>query len=112
MNEQSQRIAIAEACGWHTIAFNTGWIKAGDRETQAMIPDYLNDLNAMHKAEQVLWETNWSHRYNFNDHLANILRGRVVNRNEWVAEILLDATARQRAAAFLRTIGKWTETTA
>jgi hypothetical protein len=72
------------------------------------IPNYLNDLNAMHEAEKMLWGMDWSNRYTFNDNLANILKGRTVNRNEWDAETLLDATAAQRAEAFLRTIDKWT----
>ena len=124
--EEKQRIAIAEACGWKDV-------KLTDHETvdidsrsitywsgftglppefrhhlnRVRVPDYLNDLNAMHEAEQILWGMNWSNRYAFNDNLANTLKGRTVNRNEWDAETLLDATAAQRAEAFLRTIGKW-----
>ena len=71
------------------------------------IPDYLNDLNAMHEAEKMLWGMDWSNRYAFNDNLANTLKGRTVNRNEWDAETLLDATAAQRAEAFLRTLDLW-----
>jgi len=57
------------------------------------LPDYLNDLNAMHEAEKqmntkVLWEA-------YKAHLLN-----------WMTEPVC-ASARQRAEAFLKTIGKW-----
>jgi hypothetical protein len=125
MNKEKQRIAIAEACGWKGPYSDLRWLKlqnglrSENRETlrklcgrtpcgeREELPDYLNDLNAMHGAEQILWRMDWSHRYAFNDHLANTIRGRTVNRNEWNAETLLDATAAQRAEAFLRTINKW-----
>jgi hypothetical protein len=100
MKPEQQRIAIAEACGWGVFA-NT-------RPTD--LPDYCSDLNAMHEAEKVFWQIDWSYRSIFNDHLANIIKKREVNRNEWNAETLLDATAAQRAEAFLRTINKWEET--
>ena len=87
MNPEQQRIAIAEACGWLKVH---GHSVAG-------IPDYLNDLNAMHDAEKVLildcvWAT----------YLGEL--------SVVVAEkSLVHATAAQRAEAFLRTIGKWKE---
>ena len=111
MTSAQQRIAIAEACGWTEISdWGAGGIN-GKHPTEPwveVIPDYLNDLNAMHEAEKMLWGMDWSNRYAFNDNLANILKGRTVNRNDWDAETLLDATAAQRAEAFLRTIDKWT----
>lgn len=96
MNPEQQRIAIAEACGWHwhTIAFNRGWVKVGDGETQAMIPDYLNNLNAMHEAENVLTADQW---YEY-DRLMPLRDPQKMH-----------ATAAQRAEAFLRAIGKWVE---
>jgi hypothetical protein len=121
MTPEQQRTAIAEACGWKCnghadqLAATVGWEFAyqfviapdGKLVTHNSIPDYLNDFNAMHDAKQVLWEMDWSFRTIFNDHLANIIKRRKVNRNEWDAETLLDATAAQFAEAFLRTIGEW-----
>jgi hypothetical protein len=107
MKPEQQRIAIAEAC--HSV-----FTKGTDGEWyfnspyEGLVIFDLNDLNAMHEAEKVLWEMDWSFRSIFNDHLANIIKRRKVNRNEWDAETLLDATASQRAEAFLKTIGKWT----
>jgi hypothetical protein len=94
MNKEKQRIAIAEACGWKPNPFQMDM--SGHVFPQSP-PDYLNDLNAMHEAEEVLilnreWAT-------YLDHLFVI-----------VAEgSLVHATAALRAEAFLRTIGKWEE---
>ena len=89
MNQEEQRIAIAEACGW----------KTGYRDPEAWhpLPDYLNDLNAMHDAEKVL---NEKQEDIMNSTLWDIMDGR---------KYLWHATASQRAEAFLRTIGKWKE---
>ena len=108
MNPDKQRIAIAEACGYtqgigmHGLEWWTDSEGVHDEP-----PNYPHNLNAMHEAERVLWEMDWSFRTIFNDHLANIIKRRKVNRNEWDAETLLDSTAAQRAEALLRTIGKW-----
>lgn len=73
------------------------------------VPDYLNDLNAMHEAEKVLtmdqmrlyqdklcW---WINHYIYNDRA----RSGPAHHSDFV----IHATAAQRAEAFLRTIGKW-----
>jgi hypothetical protein len=70
--------------------------------------DYCNDLNAMHEAEQEQWRKSHNSRYVFLYELNKILRPTVGNRVEYIH--LLDATARQRAEAFLKTIEKWKET--
>jgi hypothetical protein len=121
MTPEQQKIAIAQECEWidcvfvESIKLAKGFPPPNNPPSygtyengMAQIPDYLNDLNAMHEAEQMLWRIDWSNRYIFTDNLANTLKGRVVNRNEWDAGTLLDATAAQRAEAFLKTIGKWT----
>jgi hypothetical protein len=96
MKPEQQRIAIAQACGWHTIAFDRGWIEAGDGETQAMIPDYLNDLNAMHEAERTMGDPQlWDEYQSYlSDAMRNI---------GWIYH----ATAAQRAEAFLKTLNLW-----
>ena len=103
MTPDEQRIAIAKACGkaW-TLADDGWWDGPNGNEGVSYermldrLPDYLNDLNAMHGAEKTLtpaqhtefrnelWSAcgqNWRHTYS--------------------------STAAQRAEAFLRTIGKW-----
>jgi hypothetical protein len=98
MTPEKQRIAIAKACG-----YQKGWnYKSGYPAdfTQEWhidsLPDYLNDLNAMHEAEKTLSDDN-----------LKSYRGWLVvvcNGEHW------RATAAQRAEAFLRTIDKWEET--
>jgi len=116
-NEQID-IAIAELLGWRFIEndpdYEPYWedpngTKIAVNFIYHRVPNCSGCLNAMHEAEQALWRMDWNKRYVFNDNLANIIKGKTVNRNEWNAETLLDSTARQRAEAFLRTLGKWEE---
>jgi hypothetical protein len=115
MKPEKQRIAIAEACGWKDIKdTNHESVDISSRSisywsgltgvppefihyewNRVIIPDYLNDLNAMHEAEKVLiLDCEWA---TYLDRLSVI-----------VAEgSLVHATAAQRAEAFLRTVGKW-----
>ena len=69
--------------------------------------NYCSDLNAMHKAEQFLWRKDYNLRYDYVDELGKILTPTVWHRLN--ATDMLDATARDRAEAFLRTLGKWEE---
>ena len=98
MTPEQQRIAIAEACGW----------KTGYRDPEAWhpLPDFFHDLNAMHEAEKVLTV---AQRITYANQIGVILSGGSVGRaipNWW---FIHEATASQRAEAFLRTIGKWEE---
>lgn len=61
--------------------------------------DYCNDLNAMHDAEKFLRDANLLFEYGMH----------ITNSHHY--EYLLRATARERAEAFLRTLGKWEATT-
>lgn len=61
--------------------------------------DYCSDLNAMHEAERVLMHADLLFEY-----------GMHISRDHKY-DYLLTATARQRAEAFLRTLGKWEEAT-
>ena len=63
------------------------------------LPDYCNDLNAMHEAEKVL-EKMPEKRITYAHHLMN------ATCREWAA---FHATAAQRAKAFLRTLNLWKE---
>jgi len=67
------------------------------------IPNYCADLNAMHNVVVDL-----SGDMDFVQEYGNQLR-EVVGVSEWSTFALENATARQRAEAFLRTIGKWKE---
>jgi hypothetical protein len=107
MKPEKQRIAIAQACGWTQIEPCTccDGVSRGYQPTPGAhkkhLPEYLNDLNAMHEAEALL------DRYEaklFEEKLFNILESEVMHTGEFA---LIHATAAQRAEAFLRTIGKW-----
>ena len=108
--QQEKRIAIAEACGWTPDPFGY-YVKdpaglAGPRYRIDDLPDYLNDLNAMHEAEKVI----------------NRDRGEWGAPSEWdIYKMYLrklcpqpygalgaeDATAAQRAEAFGMTLKLW-----
>ena len=82
-NQSEQQIAIAEACG------------QGHHHLRNL-PDYLNDLNAMHEAKLRLSPEELGT-------FTCILIQMGVDRNFH----FMVATAEQQAEAFLRTIDKW-----
>lgn len=97
MTDQEINIAIAEACGWKPHYSGDGFGEHPIYAPRQMVrlPDYCNDLNAMHEAE-----SSEAIRRNLFDYcmtLQNITGG----------ELFFHATAGQRAEAFLRTLGKW-----
>jgi len=113
MKPEQQRIAIAEACGWTAEQDSNGYWRAVKQKDAAVelwlseqtvwsvgIPDYLNDLNAMHEAERVL---NPSLAAGYAKMLTSIAW-----KSEQPVFAPMTATAAQRAEAFLRTIGKLT----
>ena len=105
MNNEKQRIAIAEACGWTDIKRGPyDGSPFGRRKTHQleMVPDYLTDLNAMHQAEMVL-----SRGEHYNQTGGFGLYVQTLEKALCGRRYLIDATAAQRAEAFLRTLGKW-----
>lgn len=92
MTDQQINIAIAEACGWSNDDIEMGYTLCQFSES---VPDYCNDLNAMHEAEMML-KSEDCHTYGC--YCSNLYEdfGNTVS-----------LTARQRAEAFLKTIGKW-----
>lgn len=128
MNEELQRVVIARECGFEDVekriicegtgmdcwVWSSGIIGLGGRE----IPDYLRDLNAMHKAEKTLVTTGrWI------EYVKCLAKLTYVNKTVWETSVrysngdmdavfhdlssIVRATAAQRAEAFLRTVGKW-----
>jgi hypothetical protein len=127
MNKEKQRIAIAEACGWKDVKYT--YHEEVDIENRSIIhwsgltgippefihyenrikiPDYLTDLNAIHEAMAHL-EPDQVNQF------AAELSGIVLeNREKYWWDLtsnevghVANATAAQRAEAFLRTVGKW-----
>ena len=104
MTDEQMRIAIAESVGYKELFMDNGksmvpqrWESPYDEfcYVAESLPDYLNDLNAMHEAEKtfadddVIAEKYWLALYDATEH------------TRWP----YDATARQRAEAFLKTKG-------
>ena len=100
MTNEQINIAIAETCGWRhevlePVDADKIWLLPSD------LPDYCNDLNAMHEAmktlseEQVekVWET-----------LCDMIP---INPHSFRNGLVFDAPSKVRAEAFLRVIGKW-----
>jgi len=106
MKKEKQRIAIAEACGWslNGSSGNAEWpyVKPVNGVAKEL-PDYLNDLNAMHEAEKVLSQPKHS---DYICHLYYKTMGLGGNIGDW--QKLATATAAQRAEAFLKTLNLWT----
>jgi hypothetical protein len=123
MKPEQQRIAIAEACGWRIESDGTSTFiyrpneKVGngyrlnnirDPKIIKLLPDYLNDLNAMHEAV-ISINCMIGKRAKHREELCRVVNGRnfkgdLNTEHEWRME---HATAAQRAEAFLRTINKW-----
>jgi len=90
MKSKEQNIAIAKACGWAKYDEIIPCLR------KSILPNYVNDLNAMHEAEKILFpkfEIEWHNQ------LQNVCGG------SW--RIMLNSSAAQRAEAFLRTLNLW-----
>lgn len=106
MTEKAQRIAIAEACGWtldHKGAIRADGYRSElwGKPSHEALPDYLNDLNAMHEAEKTL------------NPIQAAEYARMLTSTAWQSEqpvfAPMTAKAYQRAEAFLRTLNLWKE---
>jgi hypothetical protein len=115
MKQIQQRIKIAEACGWRSVAFHPiarsllyGWPKSNKgclSSERELVPDYLNDLNAMHEAEKNL-DVAQSEEY-----IAFLYYGDQ-HEHAWdqtAAFEVATSTAAQRAEALLRALNLWEE---
>ncbi len=82
------------------------WVARKEMASQGVLPDYLNDLNAMHEAEKTL-DDDLDLDYSENIEIATGARWGA--NNSYDMSKYRSATAEQRAEAFLRSIGKWEE---
>lgn len=102
MTNQQINQRIAEACGWkpkrQTKLTRTGHFKVSYENP----PDYCSDLNAMHEAEKVLGNA-------VNAYGIKLMHLIQVTDKDCPSTFIWHATTRQRAEAFLRTLGKWEE---
>ena len=114
MSPDSQRIAIAEACGWTKCRLAIKGAGAPERGKspygvpprrgyEVSLPNYTQDLNAMHEVEKVLDPKGKDCGYEY--WLRTVCH--IPERESAKGRYFYRATAAQRAEAFLRTIGKW-----
>jgi len=108
MTPEQQRIAIAEACGISTKCNCIDWgamdhlsnCPAHSNQIEKL-PNYLNDLNAMHEAEKTLTRRQWENYY---------LKFKGAHEFSWeLIRTCMKSTAADRAENFLRTLNLWTE---
>jgi hypothetical protein len=109
MSNEQINIAIAKACGWYEEDNESEICWTRDELTYCLhedeLPNYCNNLNAMHEAEKVLTTKGVNAWW---EYVGYINRR---NPTPFGSETAVHATARQRAEAFLRTLGKWEEAT-
>lgn len=123
MTPDEQRIAIAEACGWTKIHFyednagpgfwsgdpppklNAYWEVIDQRSDR--LPDYLNDLNAVHKAWLTLIDGHESLEDKFNLAIDRLLFEGGFLKTRLIVSLRINATASVRAKAILIALGKW-----
>jgi hypothetical protein len=102
MDKNKQKIVIAEHCGWYEEDNESSVCWTRDDLTYCepieALPDYTQDLNAIHEAEKVLTD----------DQLFVMGRWlRHSTRSTLVGVAIMTANAPQRAEAFLKTLNKW-----
>lgn len=111
MNEEEQRIAIAEWMGWKINSLDSGEalrnpkgeiVNAWYNEIWRL-PDYINDLNAIHEAEKKLSREQC---HIFNDFLMELKRPRSEIESE-PEKWSWHSSASQRSEALCRTL--WPE---
>ena len=98
MTDEQINAAIAEACGWENVYQHPKnpnvWVGKHAGRLQE-VPNYCDDLNAMHEAEKLIYKHHWM----------------------WTAyyyavgagPFSLHVTARKKAEALLKVLGKWEE---
>jgi hypothetical protein len=108
MTDSEQNIAIAKVCRWTNIHEFLGVLIGTDpKGNERALEDWTTSLNAMHEAEKVLSNDQLV------DYCANL---RKIVDKFWNLlgvqagfECYFTATSQQRAEAFLRTLGLWTD---
>ena len=105
MTDEQINAAIAEACGWTNVnlSHRSGKAPGVDYVGQEFIPNYCADLNAMHEAEKVLTKEQVREYQNYMYDMACEINNTC---GRWMP---YSASARYRAEAFLKTMGKWEE---
>lgn len=102
MTDEQINVAIADACGWRKEDGVYMWTANGIDCTCYELWDWVNDLNAMHEAEKTIFPY---YAPVYSNKLAKVTGAEMSDDTDYFC-----ATARQRAEAFLRALGKWEAT--
>lgn len=124
MNIINQQIAIATAMGWKDIEIYTPPFNAMDGEKQQPVfarghrtknsiwmslPEYTESQDLMHEVLSTLdQEGQFEFFYNLNEVVGLVDPFSPAWLKEFACFALINATAAQKAEAYLKTIGKWT----
>lgn len=115
MTPEAINRAIAESVGWHRCPTCLMWAppiaELDDTKCQACLPDYFNDLNAIHEAVKTMPE---KLQCVFGELLAGELGYDDDYYDGWDIGTyglfqLASATSQQLSKTYLRTINKWVE---
>lgn len=113
MKPEEQRIAIAKSVGWKE-APQGGMLRPDGSWTHCFssLPDFINDLNAMHEAvHQLRVNGNQFQWLDYTKNLFKVVWDREAAGDDYVTSGLswdvIEATAAQRAEAYLRAKGLW-----
>lgn len=108
MKPESQRIAIAETCGFAEIHHLSGQLCYDSIRSYA-VPDYLNDLNAIREAclwaIDNLWDSDQVET--FAKYLASRHPHYLFDSDYDTAQIIIRSTAEDWCYAFLKTYNLW-----
>ena len=105
LSDQEKRVKIAELCGWkHDVISNSPWQMLPPRWVKGDVvscPDYLNDLNAMHDAEDCRFDgtSGWRTEDAYLMNLSEVCGYPVDVRDDVPAIAIYAATAANRAEA-------------
>lgn len=114
MTNEEQTIAIAEACGWKYPCWACAaqgmthtWRRPTDDGCveRSQLPDYPNDLNAMHEAEKAI--TDWRKYSDWLMRIVQVADIALYNDSVGARYRTAGATAAQKAEAFLCYFGLW-----
>lgn len=121
LTPEQKRIKIAEILGWKDIKqgrlMNEFYGRMNGWDYKAIVPDYLNDLNACHEMEKVViksskpWSSGPTEPDWYLDNLRKVTGGKLMNHEGLTTLshgsflLIVHATAAQRCDAFLLVLG-------
>jgi hypothetical protein len=113
MKPEAQRKAIIKFCGWKDISDSCRYrlmtLAVIRDERMFNVHDPLTDLNAMREAERMLSVKQAKLYVELLGEIVLDNGGCYFNKNKYMAFVALNSTAAQRAEAFLKALGLWTE---